>query len=290
MNPMAYRAPKVRIHREFLYLNHDTVINSLSAFEAGKVDEIIQKASEASEGGIEGGLGYGPVKLAGKKGKSSDIHEELVRTRTMFSAFDAWYSTLDQAEALGVIEGWDAETRDQLGVGHTVMLDARVSLAPLYQVFSTFIAFANEASNPDSVFKQKPAEAAQTKKQARMMLGWMKGSGESRNVLINIAPSGASDPPVVARLDERYLIGGVSAVEGDYTIIGQIESLLSPGDKVPSIRVIRETPPTPMETETITTALQAMVEPANALGVEVKDSDITLEYPTVVLHPIAIFR
>lgn len=287
---MAYKAPKVRIHREFLYLNHDTVLNSLSAFEAGKVDEIIQKASEASETGFEGGLGYGPIKVSGKKGKSADIQEELVRTRTAFSAFDAWFTHLDSAEALGVIEGWDAETRDQLAVGHTVMLEASVSLAPLYQVFSTYIAFANEASNPDSVFKQKTADVAETKKTARMMLGWMKGRGESRNVLINIAPNNVTDPPVVARLDERYLVGGVSAVEGEYTIIGQIESLLSPMDKVPSIRVIRETPPTPMETDTITKSLQGMIEPAKHLGVEIKSSDITLEYPTVVLHPIAIFR
>ena len=34
-----YRPPKQRLHREFLYLNHDTVLNSLSAIEAGKVDD-----------------------------------------------------------------------------------------------------------------------------------------------------------------------------------------------------------------------------------------------------------
>lgn len=285
-----YKAPKVRIHREFLYLNHDTVLNSLSAFEAGKIDEIIQKASEANEGGFEGSLGISGAKVGGKKGSSTDIHEELVRTRTKFSAFDAWFSNLDNADAIGILEGWDHETRDEIGVGHTLMLEGRVSLAPLYQVFSTFISYANEAGNPDSVFKQKAQQLAETKKQARTMLGWMKGSSDSRNVLVNISPFGVDEPRVVARLDEKYLVTGVQAVEGEYTVIGQVESLLAPDDKIPSIRVIRDTPPTSMETETITKALQNMIEPAKELGVEITGSDITLEHPTVILHPIAIFR
>lgn len=84
-----YRPPKKRLHREFLYLNHDTVLNSLSALEAGKVDEIIQKVVEAKEGGIEATLGTGPVRGGGGKKKRASIEEELVKTRTWFSAFDA---------------------------------------------------------------------------------------------------------------------------------------------------------------------------------------------------------
>ncbi|MDQ4488614.1 hypothetical protein RBS60_00205 [Sinomonas sp. ASV486] len=285
-----YKKPKVRIHREFLYLNHDTIINSLSAFESGKVDEIIQKASEASEGGLDGSIGYGPVKAGGKKTSTKNVQEELVLTRTKFSAFDAWFGHLDAADALGVLEGWDADTREELGVGETVRLEAHVALAPLYQIFNTFISFANEASNPDSVFKQKAADVAETKKTARQMLGWMKGKGDAKNILVELNPFGVSDPKVVARLDERYLVAGAQAIEGQYTIIGQIEHLLVPEEKVPSIRIIRDAPPTELETSTITEALRNFIEPAAALGVTVEESDIRLEYPTVILHPIAIFR
>jgi hypothetical protein len=56
-----YRKPKARLHREFVYLNHDTVLNSLSALEAGKVDEIIEKTSEAREGGLSASVTAGPV-------------------------------------------------------------------------------------------------------------------------------------------------------------------------------------------------------------------------------------
>jgi uncharacterized protein YicC (UPF0701 family) len=96
-----YSKPKTRLHREFLYLNHDTVINSLSAFESGKVDEIIEKVSEAREGGLEGSVGHGVAKVAGGKKKTSNIEEELKRTRTHFSAFEAWSRHLEEAGAFG---------------------------------------------------------------------------------------------------------------------------------------------------------------------------------------------
>jgi hypothetical protein len=33
---MTYKPPKRRLHRDFLYLDYDTIINSLSALEAGR--------------------------------------------------------------------------------------------------------------------------------------------------------------------------------------------------------------------------------------------------------------
>ena len=50
---MPYKKPKSRLHREFLYLDNETIVNSLSALEAGKVDEIISKIDEAREGGLQ---------------------------------------------------------------------------------------------------------------------------------------------------------------------------------------------------------------------------------------------
>jgi hypothetical protein len=97
-------------------------------------------------------------------------------------------------------------------------------------------------------------------------------------------------PRAFARLDEKYLVNGVGVVEGDFTVIAQVETLVAKGDAVPAIRVLRETPPTPKEIETITNALQSFIEPAAALGVEITPDDITIAFPAVLLHPIAIYR
>lgn len=285
-----YNKPKKRLHREFLYLNHETIINSLSALEAGKVDEIIEKVSEAREGGFEGSVGYGSIKASGGKKKTANIEEELRRTRTWFSAFEAWYAHLDAADAIGELESWDTETRDEIAVGDTVRFQARVSLSPIQQIFLTYISFANDATNPDSPFKQAAKDVPEIKKTARMMAGWLRGRSDTKHLMVYLAPFGIAEPVIAARLDEDFVVGGTQAIEGEYTVVVQIEALVGTEESVPAIRVLRDVPPTPLETQTITNALSHFVEPAKELGVEIEESDLTLHHPGVIAHPIAIFR
>lgn len=285
-----YKKPKVRLHREFLYLNSDAVINSLSAFESGKVDEIIEKVSEAREGGIDVSLGYSATKLGAGKRKASNFEEELTRSRTNFSAFEAWYRHLKGEGALGELTAWDQETRNEIEVGDTIEFKASITLSPIQRVFLTFIDFANESSNPDSALKQPTTKVAETKKTARMMSGWMKGRGSGKSIMVSISPVGVDTPRVIARLDEANLVSGTQFVEGDFTVIAQVESLIKKGEAVPAIRILRETPPTPKETELITQALQGLIEPAAAFGIEIAADDITIVYPGVILNAVAIFR
>ncbi len=96
-----YKKPKKNLHREFVYLNHDAILNSLSAFEAGRIDEIVEKTTEATEGGIDGSLGFKGAKIGGARKKQGTLQEELVRTRTWFSSFESWHSKLIEEDALG---------------------------------------------------------------------------------------------------------------------------------------------------------------------------------------------
>jgi hypothetical protein len=285
-----YKKPKNHLHREFAYLNHDTVINSLSALEAGKVDEIIEKTSEAREGGVSGGLTATPVKLSGGRKKSTDIQEELVRTRTWFSAFDAWFRVLDSADALGVLDGWDRETRDELSVGDTIRFSASVTLSPVHKLITTLVAFANNAGQADSVFKMAPKEVADVRKTARMASSWTKGPDGRSWTLVYLAPCGVGSPRVLARLDEQYLVGGLTGIEGEFTVIAQVEALVSRDDQFSVIRIIRDAPSTPKEASVVTESLESLMEAGEGLGVAVTSEDLTIQFPAVVLHPIAIFR
>lgn len=285
-----YKRPKRRLHREFLYLDYETIINSLSALESGKVDEIIKKVSELREGGVDLSAGMGPVKASGGKKKSANIEEELRVTRTWFSAFEAWLSTLNDSDAIGFIEDWDVATRNELEVGDTVQFSARVTLSPLQQVFLTYIAFANEAGNADSPFKVESKQVPEIKKIARMMSSWMRGKSDTKDLMVYLAPMGIQDPLVAARLRENLIVAGTQAIEGDFTVVAQVEKLVEDDGAVQAIRIIRDVPPTPMEIETITNALSNFVEPSKSLGVDITEGDITLRHPAVVMHPIAIFR
>lgn len=284
-----YRAPKQRLHREFLYLNHDTVLNSLSALEAGKVDEILQKVSEAKEGGVEASLGVGPVRGRGGKKKAANIEEELVKTRTWFSAFDSWYQHLSTGGAIGTFDEWDVDVRDALTVGDTLEFQADVVLSPVHKVLRTFVSFAETAARPGNVFSQKGAELAETKKTAAMMVSWMGGRDKPTHLPVYLLPGGVSDPRIIAGLQDAYIIGGHENLEGTFTVITQVSGLLA-GDEVQSvIRVIRDVPPTQLEVETINEALTHLIEAADELGVAFDASDISIPAPAVVMRPIAIY-
>jgi hypothetical protein len=202
-----YRPPKQRLHREFLYLNHDTVLNALSALEAGKVDEIIQKVNEAREGGFDASVAAGPVRGGGKKKRTARIEEELVKTRTWFSAYDAWHTYLSDAEAVGSFDEWNIDVRDALSIGDTIEFTADLVLSPVHKLFRTFISFAESAAQPDSVFSQKGPELAQTKATARMMMGWMGGRDKPQHLPMYLRPGGVHEPRILAGLQDAYITG-----------------------------------------------------------------------------------
>lgn len=290
MNSCPTKKPKSHLHREFLYLNYDTIVNSLSALESGKIDEIIQKANEAREGGFAGTLGAGPAELSGGKKKASQIEEELVRTRTIFSAFDAWYKYLKDADAIGTFESWDLSVREELSTGDTIEFEGRLTLSPVQQVLRMFINFAEQAETPGSVFQQKGEELRETKKVARMMQLWLGGKDAPNHYSVYMAPYESVSPRIVARLDETFMLSPKEGINGSYKVIGQVDEILREGDEVSAIRILRDVPPTPMETSTIREALGVFIEPAKELGVEVDDEDFSVSYPAIVVRPIAVFR
>lgn len=286
----SYKKPKKQLHHEFLYLNNDTVLNALSAFEAGKVDEIIEKTSEASEGGLGASVAAGPVRGGAGKKKQAGIQEELVRTRTWFSAFDAWHQHLLREDALGTFDEWDLNVRNAVSVGDTIEFVVDVQLSPLHKVLTTFLSYASTAGTANSPFPTTPAEAREAKQSAKLIEQWVTGGSGRRNVLVYVNPDGVQSPRIVARLDQQYILGGLDNAEGRFTVIGQVDALLGEDDKESVIRVVRDVPPTPLEIATIDTALQNFIEPAKTLGVDIAPDDLTFEYPSVLLRPVAIFK
>ena len=285
-----YEKPKLRLHKEFLYLNYDTIFNSLSALEAGKVDEIIQKYSEVRDSGIEGGAGIGSTKIGAGKKKTANFEEELRRTRTNFSAFEEWHKYLSEAQAFGKLNDWNLETREELGVGDTLNFLANISISPLQQIFMTFISFAKQASDPKSPLKQTGAELASTKSTAQMMNDWIQPRENSKTYITYMDPFGIKIPRVLGRLDDKYLVRGAERIEGEYTVIGQVETLVTGSASIPAIRIFKESPPTPLEISTTTSALKEFASNASTQGVLIGDADISFDYPTVIIHPIAIYR
>jgi len=138
--------------------------------------------------------------------------------------------------------------------------------------------------------RRKGVELTETKKTARMMVDWMGGRDKPTHLPMYMQPGGVELPRILAGLQDAYLIGGRDAIEGTFTVIGQVAALLS-GEQVESpIRVIRDVPPTQVEVDTISQALTHLIEPAKSLGVEIDEDDITIRAPAVVVRPVAVYQ
>lgn len=285
-----YKKPKKQLHRDFLYLDDSAVVNALSAMEAGKVDEIIEQSQVVKEAGFDGNLGYGPVKLAAKKGKTADVTANLVRTRTAFSAFDAWYQFLKAEDGLGELLSWDEETRNELEVGDTLEVKARVEFAPIHKVFAIYLAYVDSANKPDSFVKVQTSKLAEMKKIASQARGMIRGADGATSNLVYIRPLAVRSPLVVGALSDNHFVGDKANMDGEYKVVLQVTALLDQGETLAAIRAISDAPRTDTEASKMTEALNGLADVSGDLGVTISQADKSFTYPTAMVRPLAIYR
>jgi hypothetical protein len=264
-----YHKPDKHVHRGFYYLDDETVINSLSAVEAGKIDEVVAKVNSAREGGFGGGLGVQGVRAEGSKKSTSSFEEEIVRTRTRFSVFELWYQNLISSKGLGTFTGWGQEILVDVEPGDTVELKARLEAVALQGLFRLFLWFATQAQTQGTFFSQK---------------------GDELKLLIIATPEGDEGPPVIIPLAQRWMIGQLGHLSGRYSVVAQVDQVLRPGEEFPTMRLTRDAPPIPAELEAFREAVSLFVEPAKQMGIEVSADDASIVGPALWPKPIAIFR
>jgi hypothetical protein len=284
-----YHKPEARVHRGFFYLNDETVINSLSAVEAGKVDEVIARVNTAREGGIGGGIGIPSAKVEGSKKSTSEFEEEMVRTRTRFSVFEIWRENLVSKKALGFIEGWNTEILAEIQPGETLEFKAQLELAPLQTIFRMFGWFATQAQTQGSLFAQKGEELKATKETERVFRA-LAGHGENLESVVLAKPSGGEGPPVAMQLADRWMIGQLGHLSGEYTLVGQVDQVLKDGEQYPTLRLMHVAPVTITELDALKEIVGNFTEPAKVFGLSITPEDATITGPAIWLTPIAIYR
>lgn len=289
-----YQKPKKKAHKGFFYLNDEVVINSLSALESGKIDEIVSKTTTAREGGASGELKVKipitDIAAGGGRRSSSEVEEEMVRTRTRFSVFDAWYSHLEREGAIGRFEGWGPAALEGVETGDTIKLRADLSLGPLQTVLRLYLWFADQAARQGSPFSQKGQELKSTKN-ARQMVNMVMGQNVDDDELPLIAvPQGNEGPAVVLTAAPKWMIGRLGQLGGDFGIVAQVSRVVPDGDEYPILRLTKDVTPTPLEVATLKEMVGHYVEPAKQVGVKVDPMESVVVGPALILDPIAIYR
>ncbi|MHA7306539.1 DUF6414 family protein [Arthrobacter sp. TMN-49] len=287
-----YRSPSKKIHRGFFYLNDETVINSLSAVESGKIDEVVAKVNSAREGGFGGGLGFQGANIEGSKKSTSALAEEIVRTRTRFSVFELWYQTLVDGKALGTFQGWGPKALEGVQPGHTVEFRATLEVVPIQTLFRLYLWFSDKAKSQGHIFSQKGEELKSTKEAERsmkMLLGDNDEGGAGETIFI-ARPVGEKGPAVAMPISAEWLIGKTGRLGGEYTVVAQVDQILTDGEELPTLRLTHDVSATPLEINTLKESVGGFVEPAKAMGMDVSADDASITGPALWLNPIAIFR
>lgn len=287
-----YKVPKERLHRDFFYLNDEIAINSLSALESGKVDEIVSRTTTAREGGFSGELKIPVVDIGvgGSRKATSEIEEEMVRTRTRFSIFDAWYRLIQERKGLGTFEGWGPDALEGVEPGDTVEFRAGLSQGPLQTVFRLYLWFADQAARDGNMFSQKGEERKTTVASAKNVRQLLGDADDDDEVPLLATPLGDDGPSVLLSISRKWLIGRLGQLGGTFGIVGQVVQIVEQGDEYPVLRLTKDVVPTPLEMDTLRTAVEPFVEPAKALGVDVEASESVIVGPVLVINPIAIYR
>lgn len=286
-----YNPPKKRVHRGYVYLDDATVINSLSAIESGKIDEVVAKIAQARDGGFSGGLNAGAGALGGKieggKKTTASFEEEVVRTRTRFSIFELWYQKIVEEKALGTFDGWGERAISSVKPGDTVEITGTLQIVPLQTLLRLFRWFAAQAQDQSSPFSQKGDELKATKAGLKNLEALLGGTDE---VLAMLRPEGEDGPAVAVVLDANWLIGALGRLDGTYTVVAQVEMVLGAEDKWPTVRLTAEAPVTKLERDTLTEVVGNFAEPAKALGVSIAANEAELKGPALLLRAIAVYR
>lgn len=284
-----YEKPGKRIHRGFYYLDDETVINSLSAIEAGKVDEVVARVATAREGGLGGALGVHGAKIEGGKKSNSSVEEELVRTRTRFSVFEIWYQTLVEQKGLGTFEGWSADLLSEVEPGDTIEFRADVELVPLQVLFEMYYWFATQAKAPGTIFSQKGEQLNQIKAGERVMK-MLAGGDDAAVVMVTGRPGGDQAPVVAMELQKHNVIGELGRLSGRFGVVGQVDRVLAAGDEMPALRLLRSAPPTKLELEALRDAVSKFDESATEFGLSKPSELASIKGPALWITPIAVFR
>lgn len=289
-----YTRPTKKMHRTFFYLNDDEVVNSLSMFEAGKVDEVVSKAVITREGGAGVGLGLSgtPVTAkvdASRKGATT-TEENIVRQRTRFSLFQAWEDALREQGGMGRFEGWSPSSLVDVSPGDTVEFQATLDFVPIFSLMKTFLWFAGQAEKPGNPFSQK-GEALKATKEAARNMKWLLGSDDGETgYFVYATPVGDAGPAIAMLLKDRWMLDGARLTGGVYTVIAQVDQIINEDDFLPVLRVFPEGQMSTMERELIHEAIGGFTEPAKNFDVDVSRTDGEMHGPAAWINPVAIYR
>lgn len=287
-----YISPKENLHKSFVYLDDDIVTNSLSALEAGKIDEIVSKGLTAREGGFNGGLGAGlgtvSANVSGGKKSNNTLEEELVRKRTRFSIFETWYDILKSKDGLGRVEVSEKSNVSNIKIGETLQVSGNIETREIFSLVRAYSDYAKASKIPGHPFYVK-GEAQKEIVKANLNFEYIFGKEGDRIIPASL-DLGKEEDRFTFLLKESWLVNPDISLKGYFTLVGQVIGRLEKDEWLPTIRLLPKIPPTEFERNTVSDMLKNFNERVETFGFSNVEKMGEFNGPAVVVEPIAIFR
>lgn len=282
---MSFKAPKQNAFKQFVILDAEGVVSSLSAIDGGQIDEILTRSAEQGEGSAGGELNLGPAKARGKKAKTRKVEEEIRKARTRHATAAKLLEALHARESIGVVDGpLDLEVAEQIEAGMVLEFRADLQLHPLHQadqMLRSFLevgpAFGEEVSAKDL-------------KEILKVWGVITGTGSTdAATLLQPITTEEQCPRLLLPVPTKDFEVKVDDVLGEVTVVAQVERVLNEGQNHQAIRLLRG-PTTPLERKVIDEALPGLVEALSEMSIDISEDDIVIHGPALLLRAICAYR
>lgn len=181
--------------------------------------------------------------------------------------------------------------------GDTVQFKAKISMQPLEVMFRLYLWYWETSKKPGSPFKLTGEEQKATKENVQLMqLMFLNSSavgGASADddmVFVSAEPSGDSGPQVLMQLNRRWAVLPLGSMNGEYSVIGQVERVLEPGESYPAVRITHDVPVTQLEETMLRESISGFTEAAKGIGIDIDDDAAFVPGPAMIVKPIGIYR
>ena len=293
---MSYTKPKNNLHRSFAYLDDELVLNSLSAFEAGQVDEVVSKIREAKDNAFGASISaksYLPVSgnIDAKKGKQIAFEDELIRRRTQFSIFETWLKCLEEQKAIGEMGKPSDWIQNPPEIGNVLRVTGFVQMHEIFSLVRMFNQYSKSTKIPGHPWFIKGDQAREISRTASYFSHVFGAEGEmSLPAFVSDESNSTTQHKISFVLQEKYLLQQNSPIHGEYKVIGQVTEILSTNDWAPTLRLMPLAPKNEFERETVQKMLQSFEESSAKFGVSDVSQMGEFQGPALLIEPIAIYR
>lgn len=284
--------PKLKL-RSFLYLDEIALDQYLSQIKGGVLEgPYSSKDTSNREVGGKAGLDARIANFSGQAGRGSSSEVERTIRVTPEAKFTELYDLLkgkspDDSQ-IQALSGFDQDIYDQIEAGEIIEVRGQGRL-PKWEQLKETVGSLSGILEVMKLAGQDPFEDPAAR------LGYegvskLISAQENNGTFLLVSPLNAPNFTLYARIEPDKILRRKQDLESDVTLLGKVQKILLPGDRVDIFRLMPEltslSTPTPSNR-----ASRRASRKGNSKSVDTSSPwDEGISYPAIQVQPVAVFQ